>query len=54
MKINIKGLRIYFIAVFLLFSFYAYSQAVGWRWWFATETSPSDGENRGYRYFLHK
>jgi hypothetical protein len=53
-NISIKGLRVYLVAIFLLFSFYTYSQAIGWRWWFATETTPPAGEKQGHRYFFHK
>jgi hypothetical protein len=39
MNLNqLKGLKYYFIYVFVLFSFFVYSGIIGWKWFNTTET----------------
>lgn len=53
---KLRGLRWYLILVILGFSFFAYSQLIGWRWVGATRTEPpaNNPQQQGYRYYNHK
>ena len=51
----LKGLKVYLVIVLVGLSFFAYSQSIGWKWLWATNTEPPAGERQhGYRYFYHK
>ncbi len=52
---KLRGLRWYLALAIVGFSFFTYSQLIGWRWIGATKTEPPENEHqRGYRYFNHK
>lgn len=51
---SLKGLRVYFTIILVGITFFIYSQLIGWKWWWATDAKPSEGGQRGFRYFYHK